>query len=54
MTNGLLDVDDATAGEQDKDDEQEHDDIEGTLGNDGRCCEYEDKEHYGCDEQNDE
>jgi len=43
-------MDDSATGEQDKDEDQQNDDVEGTLGDDGWCCEYEDKEHNDCDE----
>jgi hypothetical protein len=46
----LLDVDDATAGEQDKDQDQQQDDVEGTLANDGGCCQYQDQQDNDCDE----
>lgn len=46
----LLDVDDSAAGEQDQDEDQQQDDVQGTLRDDGWCCQYKDQQDNDCDE----
>ena len=43
-------MDDSAAGEQDQDEDQQHDDVEGTLGDNGGCCQYQDEQDNDCDE----